>query len=281
MTKVLKKSEGSGTSCVSENINKSDYIMYLVTIKSNPIRTLSEALKEILLEATFHFDENGIRVLTMDKNKSGFVHLKLDAQKFDYYYCPQPTYISIDMVSLHKLLKTINNTDIITLFIAKNDSEKLGIKIENKEKKIVSVSRLKLIDLDKEAINIPSTKFENVFNMQCVDFQKYCRDLSVIAENVDIYIKDNGEVFIMSVKGFADQEIIIGKSDDDSIDPNNNPIFIGRYELKFLNLFCKASGMCPTVEIFLKEEHPIILIYSVADLGTIKFGLSPRKIIED
>ncbi len=254
---------------------KSKYKMFLKTVKSSPIRILFEALKEILLETNIHFDENGIRVLTMDRSKTAFVHLKLEASKFEYYHCPVQTSISINLTSLHKLLKTLNNADIITLFILKSDEEKLGIKIENKEKKIVSISRLKLIDLDSEGYQIPSTKFDNIYTMQCIDFQKHCRDLGTISDYVNIYTKNNGDYFTMMSNGdFAEQEIQIGEA---GTLVNDEPVFIGQFEIKFLNLFCKATGMCPTIEILLKENYPMILIYSVADLGSIKLGLSPKS----
>lgn len=281
----MSKSMSSKSNAASESIastmenfddaEKSKYVMYLKTVKSSAIRILFEALKEILLETNLHFDENGIRVLTMDKSKSAFVHLKLEASKFEYYHCPVQTSISINLTSLHKLLKTLNNADIITLFILKSDEEKLGIKIENKEKKIVSISRLKLIDLDNEGYQIPSTKFDNVYTMQGIDFQKHCRDLGTISEYVNIYTKNNGDYFTMFSNGdYAEQEIQIGEPTE-VID--DEPVFIGQYEIKFLNLFCKATGMCPTIEILLKENFPMILIYSVADLGSIKLGLSPKS----
>lgn len=275
---MSKSTANESISSTMENFDdaeKSKYVMYLKTVKSSAIRILFEALKEILLETNLNFDENGIRVLTMDKSKTAFVHLKLEASKFEYYHCPVQTSISINLTSLHKLLKTLNNADIITLFILKSDEEKLGIKIENKEKKIVSISRLKLIDLDNEGYQIPSTKFDNVYTMQCGDFQKHCRDLGTISEYVNIYTKNNGDYFTMFSNGdYAEQEIQIGEPTT-LID--DEPVFIGQYEIKFLNLFCKATGMCPTIEILLKENFPMILIYSVADLGCIKLGLSPKS----
>lgn len=261
-----------------ECIDKTKYVMYLKTSKAHAIRGLSEALKEVLLETNINFDENGIRILRMDQSKSAFVHLKLDGQNFESYHCPCPISVGVNLTSLHKLLKTINNNDVITLFIEKGDEEKLGIRIENVEKKIVSVSRLKLIDLDNEGYNIPSTTFETIFNMQCIDFQKHCRDLSMISEYIDIYTKNNGDTFTMLASGdFAEQEIEIGEASRENLNATE-PIFVGRYMVKFLNLFCKSSGMCQTVEILLKENYPMILIYSVADIGTIKLGLSPKVI---
>ena len=41
------------------------------------------------------------------------------------------------MTYLFKLIKTINNNDILTLFLEDTDINKLGIKIENAEKNYV------------------------------------------------------------------------------------------------------------------------------------------------
>lgn len=260
----------------NENVSseiKEKYLIYVNTVKSIPIRVLSEVLKEVLLETTLHFDSTGIRILTIDKNKSAFVYLKLEASKFDTYYCPKQMSISISLIKFYKLLKSVNTNDIITFFITKDDEEKLGIKIENKEKKFSSISKIKLIDLNDENIDIPSTRFENIFQIQCNDFQKFIRDFKDSYDTVNIYTKNNGNTFsIVAIGNETEQEIIIGENND-----NLDRVFIGNYELRYLHMFCKASGMCPIVEILVKENHPLILIYSVADLGTIKLGLSPKS----
>jgi len=125
-------------------------------------------------------------------------------------------------------------------------------------------------------INIPNMDYDSVFQMPCGDFQKNCRDLAALAEFVEIH--SNGDIFTMSVTGsFAEQIIKIGAENENSVGngDDENMIFIGRYNLKYLNLFCKASGLCPTIEIYIKEGYPIILTYSVASLGDIRFLLSP------
>jgi len=256
-------------------------IVYIRTIKASAIRTLSEALKEILVETNIHFDSSGIRIMTTD-GKNVFVHLKLDADKFDNYYCKNRITVGVSLISLHKLLKTISNSDIITLFIAKNDTEKLGIKIENKEKKILSLSKLRFMDLNNSGISIPDVIFDSIFNLPCTDFQKHCRDLSTIGSIVSIHTKNNGDVFTMSTEGdFAEQEIEIGQPNfDEDLDQEDDKEFIGIFEIRFLNLFCKSSGLCSNVEIYLKKDMPILLAYSVSDLGTIRVGLSPKATIE-
>ncbi len=227
-----------------EDLDFRRYSMYLKTVQAAAIRTLSEALKEVLIDVNIHFDDSGFSINSMDRFKTAFIHLKLDSDKFETYYCAKPFPIGLNMISLHKLLKTINNSDIVTLYVEKDNDQCLCIEITNKEKKSRSLSKLKLLDVDDNKIIIPDIMFDCVYNMQCSDFQKNCRDLATIAETVKVY--SNGDVFKLEVAGtFAEQSIQIGTSDK-----TDDFVFIGEYQLKYLNLFCKSSGLCPTIEIY-------------------------------
>jgi len=252
------------------------YNVYLRTIQSSAIRTLSEALKEVLTDINIHFDDTGFLVNEIDKNRTAFIHLKLEAKQFEQYYCPRPFRCGISVTSLHKLLKSINNSDVVTLYVEK-DVESLCMKIENEEKKSTSRPKLRLLDVNICSLDIPSIEFDYTHTMQCSDFQKHCRDLLLVAEEVDIY--SNGPVLKMDVKGsYGENTIEIGK-DEESLDKEF--VFIGRYSLKYLSLVCKSSSLCQTIMIYLKPEFPIILEYSVASLGAIKFGISPIKIFDN
>lgn len=257
-------------------LDSSKYDIYLKTSQAGAMRTLSESLKEVLTDTNFHFDNDGLRIMTIDSKKVAIIYVKLDSKKFETYYCDKPISVGVSLMNLYKLMKTINNAnDIISIFIEKKDPNKLCIKIENKEKKITDLSRLNLLDIDTEFLEIPDIQFETIFNMQCVDFQKHCRDFLSISDSVEIYTKNDSNSFIMNtVKGsFANKEIEIGSSDNSTDETKE---LIGMFSMEALNSFCKASSLCPTVNIYLKKDYPIVLLYSVASLGVIKFALGPK-----
>ena len=81
------------------------------------------------------------------------------------------------MTYLFKLIKTINNTDILTLFLDDSDINKLGIKIENSDKNYISTYKLNLMDLDKTIYSIPPTDFTTIITMSTHEFHKICKDL--------------------------------------------------------------------------------------------------------
>ena len=278
MTDILKKESNNAiTMKKTQEINSiwDKYSMFLRTVQASAIRTLSEALKEVLTDVNIHFDNTGIKIMSMDGSKVALVHLKLESEHFEDFHCRDPQVVGVNVLSLFKLLKTIGNTDVVTLYIEKEDKHKLGIKIENKEKSIVSNSKLKLLDLDEDMLTIPDVEFDSVITMPCVDFQKYCRDLSTISDIVTISSK--GNVFTMYANGcFAEQEIRIGETSNGLVISKREAEVSGNFPLKYLNLFCKSSGLCSNIELYLKARYPLILVFSCASLGNLKYGLAPK-----
>ena len=63
------------------------YLCKIVTVQSNAIRILSEALKDILTDVNLQISKDGIKIIAMDGSKVAIINLKLDATKFEEFYC--------------------------------------------------------------------------------------------------------------------------------------------------------------------------------------------------
>ena len=263
------------------------YTFYITTVQASVFRILIEALKEILTEANFTFDATGIRVTAMDSTQSVLVHLKLHAEEFCSYFCPEPVTLGIGLMNMFKLMKTMNNNSVLTLFLEKTDNmNRLGIKIENGDKKTITTYKLNVLDLVRRNLDIPPATFTSVITMCAVDFQKICRDMYNLSDTIEV--KSVGEQLIFSCSGdFAEQETIIGtnaSSDEEYsnktkmtlIKSNDDQIVQGIYSLKFLVLFTKCTNLSNSIEVYLKNDFPLILKYSCATLGTIKLVLAPQ-----
>ena len=55
----------------------------------------------------------------------------------------------------------------------------------------------------------------------------------------------------------------------------SNQLVQGVYELRHLMGFSKCNKLCPTIDIYLKNEFPLVLIISIATLGKMYVFLSP------
>jgi len=252
-------------------------ILEIRTVQSSAFKILIEALKELLTETTIEFDETGMKIVSMDTSMVVLVHLKLDANKFEYYTCTGKVSIGVNMLNLYKLIRTINSNDTLSLFIEESDKNHLGIKIENAEKNTKTTFKLDLMDLDHRKIQVDPADFNAVITIPSVDFQKICRDMNNIAEFVEM--KNIGNQLILSCKGdFCSQETVLSDSESyNCVSKNgkgNEEIVQGVFNLKYLVLFTKCTNLCNTVEIYLKNDYPLVVQYLVASLGVVKLAVA-------
>ena len=248
------------------------------TVQSSAFRILIEALKEILTDANLEFDETGLKIMAMDSSHTVLVHLKLNAEQFEVYKCKQRTVIGVNIINLFKLIKTMGNSDTLTLHLEEQNQSMLRIRIENSEKNSITKFKLNLMDLHEENIQIPPPTFSSVITMPSIDFQKICRDMHNLAEELEI--KSLGNQLIFSCNGdFASQETCIGETNSGlSFIQNESPreIVQGIFALKHLVLFGKCTNLCNSIELYLKNDYPLIIKYAVASLGEIKLCLAPK-----
>lgn len=252
------------------------YVLEVKTVQSAAFKTLVEAAKELLTDTCIEFDDTGMKIVAMDTSHIVLVHLKLDASKFEYYYCKSKVVIGVNMINFHKLIKTLNSNDTLTMFLDESNFNQLGIKCENVEKNTKTTFKLNLLDLDNPKISVDPAEFNSVITLPSSDFQKICRDCYNIAEQVEI--KNINNQLIFSCKGdFCSQETIL--CDHDGVNTiaykNNGEIVQGMFSLKYLVLFTKCTNLCNTVELYLKNDYPILVRFQVASLGELKLCLSP------
>ena len=212
------------------------YILEVRTVQSAAFKTLIEAAKELLTDTCIEFDESGMRIVSMDTSHIVLVHLKLDANKFEYYHCKHKLVLGVNMINFHKLIKTLNGNDTLTLFVDEVNYNELGIRCENVEKNTRTTYKLNLLDLDNPRITVNPAEFQSVITLPSADFQKICRDCHNIAEMVEI--KNVGNQLIFSCKGdFCSQETVL--SDQDGVNRigggNADEIVQGVFSLKFLD----------------------------------------------
>ena len=253
-------------------------IFEIKTIQSSAIKCMIEALKELLTDTVLEINDTGIKIVTMDNAHVILVHLKLHAEKFEYYECKKPISIGINMLNFYKIIKTINNNDVLSLFVYEDDLNHLGVKLENVEKNTRTTYKINLLDLNNQKFEIPEVTFNSVVTLPASDFQKITRDMNNLAEFVEIK-NVNNEIILTCTGDFCTQETVLSDKENDSIQitsENKDDIIQGNFSLKYLVLFTKCTNLSNTVELYLKNDYPLIIKYTVASLGNIKLCLSPQ-----
>lgn len=248
------------------------------TVQSSAIKMLVESLRDVLNETNLTFDATGMRIATTDVQRELLIHVKLGAENFDEYACDDPITLGINVLNLYKIVKTISSHDSISFWV--DDTEtipRLGMTIENEDKKTASHYRINTLDLPVENLEIPDVEVDTVVSLRSNDFQRMIRNMSQLAKTVQVVAERDRLVFRCHGE-YASRETIVSKSEHGLVFSRDLDTSIeGVYSLRHLNMFTKASNLSNNVDLFLKTDFPLILRYGVVDLGEIRFALTPKS----
>ena len=259
----------------------SEDLVVAKTVQTAPIRILAEGLKSMLVEMSLVFDKDGIRMVAMENTKTIYTHMRLHANKFEHYeynHTAAKLDVGLNTDHFYRVVKTVTNDDTITFSVSKSESNHLTIILENGEKKRRIRYRLNLLDRDDSDINMMDTEFATRITMPSLDFQKICRDMTLLsAKTVDI--KNVGNTLTFSCKGpFASQTVTLGGDTGTEMSiskKENNEIVSGTFSLPHLVLFTKCSNLSNNLEIHMKNDWFLMIRYVIANLGDIKLCLIP------
>jgi proliferating cell nuclear antigen len=257
-----------------------EYIVEAKTVQTAAIRTLKEALKCILVEMSLIFDKNGVRMVAMDNTRTVLVHLRLHAEKFEkfaYNHNVAKFVIGVNTDHLYRIVRTATNDDTITFYVDAADPNSLGILLEDGEKKQVTRYKLNLLDRDEPDIQLPETEFSTHITMPSLDFQKICRDMTLLGAKT-VEIKNVGSSLTFGCKGhFASRTTVMGDSESEFTVKKNttDEIVTGNFSLPHLVLFTKCTNLGNNLDIHMKNDWFLMIRYVVANLGDIKLCLMP------
>ena len=148
-TEVEVSTESDSTQQVSGTPNDfSKYLFHLWTSKTPPIKYLTELLKDLLTEGNLECSADGIKLLSIDPGRTVLIHLKLDKSSFEDFKCEQPIVLGINLEHFFKIIKNMENSDTLRLFVEKDNVNRLGIERYNKEENINNTIYQKIIKAD-------------------------------------------------------------------------------------------------------------------------------------
>jgi proliferating cell nuclear antigen len=242
--------------------------MQIKTIQASAIRSIFEVLKEIISDVNVYFGPTGIRILTLDTARVTLVHVFLGAENFEEYTCPNEIAAGMNMSNTYKLLKSVGNSDTLTIKMPGRES--IEFVIDNISKKSSTSFKLKLLDINEDILEVPDIHMNVITTLPSIDFQRITRDMGNLANDINI-IRDGGQLELSCCGDFADQKTLMDYPEDVKRVGNT-------FSLKYINLFTKATGMCSSVQLMQDTENDGVIVfrYSIANLGEMKFYLAAK-----
>jgi proliferating cell nuclear antigen PCNA len=205
--------------------------------------------------------------------KSMLVKLNLDAVNFEYFRCDEPKItIGVNMHNLHALLKSINDEDPIILYMNRDNRSILHIRsINEKNGSQETDIKIFLIEIQCWEFSIPKTEFQNKITIASDKFRTICEHLNNHSNVVEIISIDNEILF----RGKNDGGEVTTTFKDINNNNKSNQVVKGTYVIKNLLTFSKFDKLCNIIEIYLKNDFPLVLAISMAALGRMYVFITP------
>lgn len=265
------------TVSITDKKDFSKYIFHLWTSKTQPIKYLTELLKDLLTDGNLECNADGIKLLSIDSGRTVLIHMKLFKDGFEDFKCEQPVILGINLEHFFRIIKNLENQDTLKLFVTKDNVNRIGIERFNKEENINNTIYQSLIDIPVTQRDIPSPTFNSVIIISSARFQKICREISQFSDKIEIMVVNNTLIF----KGYnesASQEIQIKPTSNGMQFEANTPdeIVQGVFKLKSLVQFSKCANLSNTLKIMIRNNYPIVISAEMPGLGFIRLCLAPE-----
>ncbi|ATZ80514.1 putative proliferating cell nuclear antigen [Bodo saltans virus] len=278
-------------------------IVSVKTEQGYDFKMLIDVLKENLTEANIAFigdtdtkktsgtdtdnqvkkkNPGGIRIVALDEHQTLIIYVKLNSVNFVEYYTKFPIYnAGLDLRELHKFMKNVDKDSIMTISIDKDDEQLIEFNLQNTVKGTNTTYKQKLMDIDDNSKQIPQeTNFEITVKIDTQDFRTTCSQMSQYSEFVEIICTKNEITF----KCLGDQNEYVKTFTNNengcvqilcTNDNGKKPIIVQAiYNLKHLLTFGKCVNLCNDMQLYLKNDYPLFINYTVGSLGKMLVGLT-------
>eukprot|EP01105_Mastigella_eilhardi_P006533 TRINITY_DN18072_c0_g1_i1.p1 TRINITY_DN18072_c0_g1~~TRINITY_DN18072_c0_g1_i1.p1 ORF type:complete len:263 (-),score=117.41 TRINITY_DN18072_c0_g1_i1:114-902(-) len=247
------------------------------------LKRLLDAIKDLVTEVNFDCSANGISLQAMDSSHVSLVSLVLRADGFEHFRCDRNLRLGINLTNMAKILKCANNDDAVTMR-AEDTPDTVSFLFESHSGDKLSDFDLKLMELETEQLGIPDQEYLTTVKMPSAEFQRICRDISVIGDTVVVSVRKeevkfsvSGDMGTGNISCRQSGEIDKEKDDQTSIELKE-PVSQS-FALRYLNLFTRATSLSRSVQLQMSPDVPLAVQYRIEDLGSVRFYLAPK--IED
>lgn len=248
-----------------------DKLLRIRTTEGYTIKTLSELLQSNIKIGCFIIDETSIKFCMMDHHRKILIDLDLQYENFTVYKLNAPVvHIGINLSHLYKMIKDAKKKDSIEFSIDMATPDQLCIKIFTPDNARVTTSHIKIQEMQNVEMNLPSG-YEKPIIISSSEYQKMSKNLNSIDHCVEISSNGNFVKFKADMTSVYSRDIVFGEMDDRPI------IYNHHFEADQLCRLSKLSGLSKNIQIYVKNELPILFRSNVGNLGRISIYLKSKE----
>ena len=243
------------------------------------LKRVTDAVREVLTEATLECTPEGICMQAMDAAHISLVSMNLRADGFEHYRCEEPLSIGLNLPSLAKVLRCAGNEDVATLKV-REGCDVVDVTFETQSQTRLAEFELKMMNVESESMAVPEPDPDAVVRMPAAQFQSICKDLTTIGDTVTLCVKADG--LSLTTKGDIGSATVkvlpkpAGDAPSAAVSIEAREEVTLTFGLRYLNTFSRAALLGPHVRLGMSKNAPLMIEHAIPDMGHLRFYLSPR-----
>jgi len=199
----------------------------------------------------------------------------LKKENFDEFKNTGTYKLGINLGDLDKIIKRATANDTLTLTYD-HEAQKIKVSMEREKAKRKRTFSLSLLDLDQEEIPFDSLlKIEYASEMKLNPniIAEAIKDAEIYSEILSMKVSENGILFnSFGQIGEMNYELSLDEIEDHNI----NEAGEGSYSITFLKSILKLSTITKELEISLKTDHPLKMVFTLENNDEVLYFLAPR-----
>jgi len=243
---------------------------------SRILKGIVETLASIIDETEFRVTPKEFTISAMDPSRICLLKLSIKKDDFDDYNCSKESKVGLNLDDLDKILKRSAPNDSVEIDF--NEAEqKIKIKMQREGVSRTRTFSLALLDIDIEEIPM-----DNLLKIECPskwvidpDFLvEAIKDAEIYSEILNIKAEEGQGLVFSSTGQIGEMEYDLNQ--EDLLESNISDVNSGAYSLTFLKAILKIASITEKLEISLRTDHPLKMIFNLLEGGELSYFLAPR-----
>lgn len=225
---------------------------------------------DIIDEGVFHFDHNGISLVTPDRTMVSVVDLKILSTAFDEYKVDSPEAIGLNLANLAAILKRVGSAEKIIMESGKGN--KFKITVENGGKRTFEIP---VIEVKAEKPPVEQLSFGSKIELETAVIEEGIADAEVIGDSVVLEAGAGG--LRMYAKGdVSSAELELNKGHSSLLNIRAEKTVKSQYPLDYLKKMIRAGKLSKQMVLEFGNDYPLRMTFKAIDKLNLSFILAPR-----
>jgi len=235
-------------------------------------KNLITAVSTLIDEASFNFDENGMKLRAMDPSHVAMVDLEWPKVVFQEYVCDGPTKLCVNIGEMLKLLRRVGGDESVELSIDPKGA-RLNMILKSRYTRTFGMATL---EPSTEEVPTPKIAFKASARLTTELLKNALDDAQAVSDHIVFDISPE-KLLIRAAGDMGNVVIDVEKGTEELLNLEAKESSRATFSLSYLLEMVKASAnLSDILSLELSTDMPIRLNFELSQSGRLQYYLAPR-----